>query len=104
MRISILKSNRGYLERLSAQMESNPAEAVNYLLTELKRVGYSFNSDLTLRVGSLELTRSTETDNLSYAVNPEVQTNSLGSTDLLVAAVTKDPTIQHLLSLGLEEF
>jgi hypothetical protein len=95
MRISIRKSNRLYLERLSAQMETDPAEAVNYLLTELRRVGYSFNANVTLTVGGFEL---------GHASEAEVKPKELGSTGSLMAAVAKDPMIQHLLSVGLEEF
>ncbi len=89
MRISIKKYNRPYLERLASQMESNPAEAINYLLTELRRVGYSFNSNITLAVG-FEPMRSIESHDLGYSIEAEVN--------------PKDPTIQHLLSVGLEEF
>lgn len=104
MRISIRKTNRLYLERLSAQMESDPTETINYLLTELRRVGYSFNSGVTLAVGSLEPTRPSENHGLGSAVESEVNQKTLGSTGSLMAALTKDPVIEHLLTAGLEQF
>lgn len=104
MRISIRKSNRLYLERLASQMESDPTEAVNYLLTELRRVGYSFNSNVTLAVGGLESIRPTETHGLDRAIEPELNLKTLGSTGSLMAALTKDPVIEHLLTAGLEQF
>lgn len=104
MRTSIRKHNRLYLERLASQMESDPTEAVNYLLTELRRVGYSFNSGVTLAVGDHTPTRSTENYELGYAIEPEVKPKTLGSTGSLMAALSKDPVIEHLLTAGLEQF
>lgn len=102
MRLSIRKSNQPYLERLSAQMEVDPSEAVNYLLTELRRVGYSFNSNVTLAVGGLD--RSTETNDSGHAVESELKPKALGSTGSLMAAVAKDPVIERILTAGLEQF
>lgn len=99
MRISIRKPNRLYLERLASQMESDPTEAVNYLLMELRRVGYSFNSGVTLAVGG-----STENYESDRAIEPKVNPKTLGSTGSLMAALTKDPVIEHLLTAGLEQF
>lgn len=104
MRVSIRKSNRPYLERLSAQMESDPTEALNYLLTELRRVGYSFNSNVTLAVGAYTPTPSTENHGLGQVIEPELNPKTLGSTGSLMAALTKDPVIEHLLTAGLEQF
>lgn len=104
MRISIRKPNRLYLERLSAQMECDPTEALNYLLTELRRVGYSFNSGVTLAVGSLELTRPTENQGLGHAIEPELKPKEVGTTGSLFAAVAKDPVIERILTAGLEVF
>lgn len=104
MRISIKKYNRSYLEYLTSQMESDPTEAVNYLLTELRRVGYSFNSGVTLAVGNLQPTRLTENHELGYSIEPELNPKTLGSTGSLMAALTKDPVIEHLLTAGLEQF
>ncbi len=98
MRISIRKPNRLYLERLSAQMESDPTEVVNYLLTELRRVGYSFNSGVTLAVGNFTLTPPTENH------DSKVKPVELGSTGSLMAAVAKDPVIERILTAGLEHF
>lgn len=104
MRISIRKHNHAYLERLSAQMESDATEAINYLLTELRRVGYSFNSGVTLAVGSLEGTRSTENHGLDRAIEIDSNPKTLGSTGSLMAALSKDPVIERILTAGLEQF
>lgn len=104
MRVSIRKSNRPYLERLSAQMEGDPTEAINYLLTELRRVGYSFNSGVTLAVGGLEPTRLTENHEQGYAIEPKVNPKELGSTGSLMAALSNDPVIERILTAGLEVF
>lgn len=104
MRISIRKNNSLYLERLSAQMESDPTEVVNYLLTELRRVGYSFNSNVTLAVGNFTLTPLTENHDSDYALESKVKTVELGSTGSLMAAVAKDPVIERILTAGLEVF
>lgn len=99
MRTSIRKPNRLYLERLASQMESDPTEAVNYLLTELRRVGYSFNSNVTLAIGG-----STETHGLSRAIEIDSNPKTLGSTGSLMEALTKDPVIERILTAGLEQF
>ncbi len=52
MRISIKEHNRLYLQQLSAQMECDCGEALNYLLLELKRVNYSFGSQVNLGIQS----------------------------------------------------
>jgi hypothetical protein len=101
MRISIRKHNRPYLDRLAAQMETDSTEAINYLLTELRRVGYSFNSGVTLTVGGLESGRFTDPDR---ATEPQTKPKELGSTGSLMAAVSKDPVIERILTAGLEVF
>lgn len=99
MRLSIRKNNRFYLERLSAQMECDPTETVNYLLTELRRVGYSFNANVTLAVGV-----HIQIHEPDQAIESEQNQTTLGSTGSLMAALSKDPVIEHLLTAGLEQF
>ena len=98
MRISIKKHNQPYLQRLSAQMESDPTETINYLLTELRRVGYSFNSNVTLAVGGTQL--SSTSDYQPF----EEKAVELGSTGSLMSALEKDPLIERLISVGLDQF
>jgi hypothetical protein len=98
MRISIKKHNRQYLQRLSAQMEVDPNEAVNYLLLELKRIDYSFNSGINLAVGGLEKTQEIATTAEHYSTVP------LGSTGSLMKALENDPVIERLISVGLDQF
>lgn len=101
MRVSIRKHNCPYLDRLAAQMETDPTEVVNYLLTELRRVGYSFNSGVTLAVGGLESSRSADSDRVTES---QTKPKELGSTGSLMAAVAKDPVIERILTAGLEVF
>lgn len=101
MRVSIRKHNQPYLERLSAQMETDPTEAINYLLTELRRVGYSFNSGVTIAVGGLESSRSIDPDR---TIEPETKPQELGCTGSLMAALSNDPVIEKILTAGLEVF
>jgi hypothetical protein len=104
MRISIKKHNQQYLQRLSAQMEVDPTEAVNYLLTELRRVGYSFNSNVTLAVGDFKPSRSTENQEQGHSFEIETKPKELGSTGSLMNALSKDPVIERILTAGLEVF
>ena len=102
MRISIKKHNQAYLSRLSAQMECDPSESINYLLTELRRIGYSFNANITLAVGGLEQSsRSTESDQAS---EPQIKPQEFGSTGSLMAVLSNDPVIERILTAGLEVF
>jgi hypothetical protein len=97
MRISIKKHNHQYLNRLCNQMECyDQTEVVNYLLTELKRVNYSFNSQV----------------NLGINVSPEVSTAVLETPQLEEPgqhaqsgiSYLNDPVIERLVALGLDEF
>jgi hypothetical protein len=98
MRVSIKRHNQQYLQRLAAQMEVEPSEAVNYLLLEIKRVGYSFNSGINLAVGSLEKTQEIAT---TVEDNPPIP---MGSTGSLMRALQNDPVIEKLISVGLDQF
>jgi hypothetical protein len=104
MRVSIKKHNQQYLQRLAAQMEVDPSEAVNYLLTELRRVGYSFNSNVTLALGNSNPSRSTENQEQGHSFVMEVKAKELGSTGSLMNALSKDPVIERILTAGLEVF
>jgi len=47
MRVTIKKHNERYLNLIGSQMEiEDPSEIINYLLLELKKMGYSFSSSL----------------------------------------------------------
>lgn len=53
LRVSIKNHNQVWLERIAAQMEvSDMSEVVNYLLLELKSLGYSFNANYAAPVQS----------------------------------------------------
>ncbi len=47
-RVSIKSHHDQYLKNLAAQMNCDIAEALNYLLFEVRRTGFSFTSPLTL--------------------------------------------------------
>ncbi|UKP01591.1 hypothetical protein [Nostoc sp. UHCC 0870] len=46
MRLSINSTHDQFLQTIAAQMSASPAEALNYLLWELRRQNYSFGSPL----------------------------------------------------------
>jgi hypothetical protein len=94
MRISIKKYNRPYLERLASQMESDPTEAVNYLLTELHRINYSFNSSVNLNLQSFQAPKSLE-------IAEEIAVSMPGQSELDYVA---DADIRRLIAIGLDEF
>lgn len=96
MRVSIRKHNRTYLERLGYQMECDePTEVINYLLTELKRIGYSFNAEVSLGIASSNTT--------SYPYESSEPTEP-GQYAMSAFSAVNDPLIDHLISVGLDEF
>jgi len=51
MRVTIKKHNQAYLKLIGNQMEvEDPSEVINYLLLELRKMGYSFSSPLQLPI------------------------------------------------------
>lgn len=101
MRISIRKHNQSFVHRLANQMECDPTEAVNYAITELRRINYSFNSKVSLGLGSeLSLTGCVEVESENQSV---ASTGSLMSF-LETQPIAHDPVVEHLLAVGLDEF
>ena len=92
MRVSIHKHNRSYLERLGSQMEcSDYTEVINYLLTELRRVNYSFNAQVNLGINDPQI------------VETEAPTEP-GQYAMSGLSAINDPLIERLVTAGLEEF
>ena len=92
MRVSIRKHNRSYLERLGSQMEcSDYTEVINYLLTELRRVNYSFNAQVNLGINAHQI------------IEPESPTEP-GQYAMSGLSAINDPLIERLVTAGLEEF
>lgn len=95
MRISIRKHNQRFLNRIAAQMECEPSEALNYVLTELNRVNFSFNSSVNLGVNGSPIYPP-------ILQNSEVQ--EPGQLAQLGLSYLADPDIQRLVAVGLDEF
>ncbi len=91
MRVTIRSHNRLYLQQLAAQMECDCGEALNYLLVELKRVNFSFNSEINLGI------------NINSSVEKPVEPGQLPMSALAYINET-DPVIERLVPAGLEEF
>lgn len=92
MRVSIRKHNRSYLERLAQQMECQDyTEVVNYLLVELRRVNFSFNSEINLGI------------NTASSVEIPIEPGQFPMSGLAYINDT-DPVIERLVTAGLEEF
>jgi hypothetical protein len=76
-------------------MESNETEALNYLLTELNRVNYSFNSAVNLGIKSSPAP-------ISQEMGEEIQEpGQLAQSGLSYLA---DEDISRLVAIGLDEF
>lgn len=95
MRLTIRKHNQPFLSRIAAQMECQPVEALNYLLTELNRVNYSFNSAVSLNIQSFKAP-------LSSQIVEEIEQPYRVVESTFNCAV--DPDISRLIAIGLEEF
>ncbi len=93
MRVSIKKHNRFYLEQLSAQMECDCGEALNYLLVELRRINFSFNSQINLGINASPLP----------VIEKPIEPGQMAMSALSYIADT-DPVIERLVSVGLEDF
>lgn len=92
MRVSIRKHNRSYVERLAAQMECSPNEAINYLLTELRRINYSFGAEATLRINASNTEPERPIEPGQFPMSGLAYIND------------SDPVIERLVTAGLEEF
>ena len=101
MKVTVKRSNQRFLQMISDQMESDPTEALNYLLTELRRVNFSFNSITTLSIAKPLTESSTEslaqTDEACFGTGHLRQIVEKDLSEI-------DPTIQKLLAVGLDEF
>jgi hypothetical protein len=75
-------------------MESDPTEALNYLLTELNRINYSFNSSVNLNLQSFQAPKSLE-------IAEEIAVSMPGQSELDYVA---DADIRRLIAIGLDEF
>lgn len=94
LRISVKPHNRPYIEKIAAQMEINDySEVINYLLLELKRLGYSFNSQMPVMCQAKE--------DIPYT--NQFDAVSIPSDSLPTPSEQIDPIIQRLVSLGLCE-
>lgn len=92
MRVSIRKHNQPYIERLGYQMEcDDPSEVINYLLTELKRINYSFNAEVNLGINAPTFERE------SHPTEP-------GQYAMSALSAINDPVVDRLLAVGLEQF
>ena len=92
MRLSIKKHNRFYLEQLSAQMECDCGEALNYLLVELRRVNFSFNFQINLGIKASPM-----------SVETPIEPGQMAMSGLSYIADI-DPVIERLVSVRLEDF
>lgn len=91
MRITIKSHNRAYIDKIATQMEiSDKSEVINYLLLELKRLGYSFNSQISV---------------YPLSQQPEDIQYSIPNDSLPTPSEAFDPIIERLISLGVcQEF
>lgn len=93
MRITIKPHNRAYIELIKNQMECyDNSEVINYLILELKRLGYTFGAQLPV----IPVTPISTTTNLQ-------PTNTIGFTTDEQLAEQTDPIIDRLIALGLCE-
>lgn len=97
MRLTIKRSNQRFLQMISDQMECDSTEALNYLLTELKRVNYSFNGQVSLTTAKPVTESSIQSNEETFGTGNlrEIVEKDLAETD---------PTIKRLLAIGLDEF
>ncbi|MCC5638742.1 hypothetical protein LC593_23485 [Nostoc sp. CHAB 5844] len=86
MRASIKSHLQPYFRALQGQMEcDSPTEALNYLLMDLKRQGYSFLDDYQYKP----------------VIAPQQPREPLSQDDI---PQNEDPFIRRLLEIGIEEF
>lgn len=96
MRVTIKKQNQQFLNKLCNQMECyDQTEVINYLLTELKRINYSFNSSVNLGINISPVLSTLPSE------VPEIEASGYAQSGL---AYINDPTIERLVALGLDEF
>ena len=112
MRVSIKAHHKQYLELISAQMGCDVAEALNYLIFEIRKTGYSFSS------GLLPVSAPTSTPVHSArveAIEPPQSPQPLQPIGIFTpyqevkpapvsTPMAEDPLIARLVSAGLEQF
>ncbi|MBW4677780.1 MAG: hypothetical protein KME52_28430 [Desmonostoc geniculatum HA4340-LM1] len=93
MRVSIKSHNRVYLSRIAAQIECDHTEAINYLLIELRKIGYSFGANIP----SIQQSQMIS-DSVVKVVSQPLPTIP----DTLPQEVMEeiDPIIERLINLG----
>lgn len=95
MRVTIKRHNQQYLNRLASQMECyDQTEVVNYLLTELKRINYSFNAEVNLGISTTQV----------IAHIPKLEPEEPGQFALSGLSAINDPALERLISIGIEQF
>lgn len=108
-RISVKKHHSKWLQQIMAQMEvDDPTEALNVIFFDLKRMGYSFNSPMTIihnqeprqdepqqiKIESLDEFKAKYPDTYQEGSESFFRVND----DINQAT---DPLIQRLLNLGI---
>lgn len=107
MKVSIKSYNQQYLHLIGSQMGiDKPSEVINYLLLELKKMGYSFGSPLPQiaqypmpNAQQQQFEPATAMSGLSF-----VPQSPQAIQEFEQVAEEIDPVINRLLALGLESF
>jgi hypothetical protein len=107
-RITVKSQNLAYFQALQAQMEcSNPTEALNHLLMDLKRRGYSFLDGMEYIPQQLELTQATPKVSKPAKYRRPKAVKAIAPTQAIELPVLNsgevDPIIQRMAAL-LEDF
>jgi hypothetical protein len=107
-RITIKAQNLAYFQALQSQMEcSNPTEALNHLLMDLKRRGYSFLDGMEYIPQPLELTQPVPKVSKTARYKKPSTVKAIAPTPLTELPVLNsaeiDPIIQRMAAL-LEDF
>lgn len=97
MRVTIKRHNQQFLNKLCNQMECyDQTEVLNYLLTELKRINYSFNSSVSLGINTSPVP--------SILPSELPQIEEPGQYAQSGLSYINDPAIERLLAIGLDDF
>lgn len=86
MRLSIKKHNQAYLESLASQMGiSDISEVLNYLLLDIKGLGYSFGS----KPAPQPITQTPIGYTFEPAFTPQENTQNFAETDPIIARMSQ---------------
>ena len=107
-RITVKAQNLPYFQALQAQMEcSNPTEALNHLLMDLKRRGYSFLDGMEYIPQQLEITPATPKVTKTARYKKPATLKAIAPTQAVelptLNSAEVDPIIQRMAVL-LEDF